>query len=484
MKDRITHEQEDDYIDIGLLLHDLFRGARKFWWFLITLIIIGVSAAFLYSLGNYKPMYQSQASFTVTTSYSENSNYEYSYSFDQKTATQMADTFPYILESELLTDMVKQDLDVDMINGSITASAVENSNLFSLTVTSDNPEDAKMILESVIKNYPTVSQYVIGDTMLNMIQAPNLPTEPYNKRNHWDAAAKGAAFGAVLGLLFLCLYALTRKTIRKEEEIAEMLNVQCLGIIPKVEFKKSRMKKNQELSIHNEKTGEFFHESIRAVALRLFGEMQKKNEKILMVTSTLPEEGTTSIARNLAYALSEMNKKVLFIDAGRKDKKERDVKYGLQQLLSGQCTAKEALVWKDGILYLACPNGFRATEHMTTSGSMKKLIRQLSKAVDYIIIDADSCAHMSETSLIAECSDTVLYVIKQDTAKTRKIMEGIEDLCGYGVSLTGCVLNQMQIGLSGYGYGKYYGKYSYNKYGYGKRYGYGRSYGDDYSKRD
>lgn len=126
------------------------------------------------------------------------------------------------------------------------------------------------------------------------------------------------------------------------------------------------MKKNQELSIHNEKTGEFFHESIRAVALRLFGEMQKKNEKILMVTSTLPEEGTTSIARNLAYALSEMNKKVLLIDAGRKDKKERDVKYGLQQLLSGQCTAKEG-----GLYY----SGFSADAYYIGCGSSGSISR-------------------------------------------------------------------------------------------------------------
>ena len=62
-------------------------------------------------------------------------------------------------------------------------------------------------------------------------------------------------------------------------------------------------------------------------------------------------------------------------------------------------------------------------------------------------------------------------------------MEGIEDLCGYGISLAGCVLNQAQVGMSGYGdgyskYGKYYGKYSYHRYGYGKYggySGYGRS---------
>ncbi len=82
---------------------------------------------------------------------------------------------PYILSSSLLTDAIKEDLGVEAVNGSISAQAISESNMITMSVISQSPEDAKAILESAIKVYPDIARFVIGDTRFNIIDEPTMP---------------------------------------------------------------------------------------------------------------------------------------------------------------------------------------------------------------------------------------------------------------------------------------------------------------------
>lgn len=482
-KERESFTAEDDVIDLGLLIHDFFRGFKKFWWMVLVLGIVFAGAVYLRAHSTYVPMYRSVASFTIMTSDSTNQNYYYNFFYDQSTAEQMAATFPYILESDLLTDLVKQDLGVSYINGSISAKAIANSNLCTITVTGREPVEVYQILSSVIENYPRVSQYVMGDTMLNLIELPQVPTEPFNLFSPYRSTAKAGLVGFALGFVLIGLYALTRKTIRKEEEIRSVLNVPCLGTIPQVKFRRRNKKSSVKLSILNERTGEVFAEAVRGIALRMSRQMEEKKEQILMVTGTMEQEGCTSVAKNLAAAMTALGKMVVLISYAEPVMEKRRAGR-LELVLSGRCAIEDAFVYDEdyGIWTISGRNTASGISGHKEVQNMKWLLEQLKQMVDVIIIDAPPCMQMSSAAVIAECSDTAVYVIRQDFSKTRKVMEGIEELCSFDLDFAGCILNQTQHGLAGYGYG--YGKYGryYNKYGY--RY-YGRYYGRDReSKRE
>ena len=157
---------EDDVIDLGALFWNVIQGILRFWWLIILLAVVGAGAFYLKATSLfYTPMYQSSATFTVLTGGSTDSeNSTYNFYYDTTTAGQLAKTFPYILSSSLLTEAIEEDLGVDVVNGSISAQAVSDSNMITMTVTSNSPEDAKAILESAIKVYPDVARFVIGDT--------------------------------------------------------------------------------------------------------------------------------------------------------------------------------------------------------------------------------------------------------------------------------------------------------------------------------
>lgn len=468
--------QNTNEIDLELLLHDMLRGMLKFWWLLLILVVCFTAGYLGYLYQSYVPMYQSKASFTVSMEGNADSGYDYQFDYNKSTAAQMASTFPYILESEILTDLVKQDLDVEEINGSISASAIDNSNLFTLSVTSKSAKDSKSILDSVIKNYPTVSQYVIGHTQLNMIEAGRTPTEPYNHINVAKSAVKGAFLGVFIWLCLILLYAYFRETIKSEEQIRTKLNAVSLGTIPLIQFKQRKSNAVQDVSIRNKRIPEAFAESIRKLSLRLSKTLAESDGKVLAVVGTNADEGCSMTALNLAYSLAEMSKRVLLV---RQEKENSANTY--QGLEINEKDLKCGVISKvHSISIVSVPNKFRDMSADKKELSFEAFLSEQKSDFDVIIIDAGQGSILSEAASAIQYADLFTMVIRQDDTSSNKIANTIGQLSEYSAEFAGCILNGVSGGLLGYGYGKY-GSYHYASYGYG--YGrYGKKYGYGYGK--
>ena len=91
-------------IDLTMLLRDLLRGLSKLWWVVLILAAVFALGSLVYGVRSYHPMYKAEATFTVETYNANQSGYTFFY--DNHTAAQMARTFPYILDSDLLLERV------------------------------------------------------------------------------------------------------------------------------------------------------------------------------------------------------------------------------------------------------------------------------------------------------------------------------------------------------------------------------------------
>ena len=90
----------------------------------------------------------------------------------------MGKTFSYIVTSGVLRDVVARDLGVGYVSSEISASVMEGTNLFTISVRDASPEMAYDVLQSVINNYPEVAQYIIGATQLTVVDESGVPTAP------------------------------------------------------------------------------------------------------------------------------------------------------------------------------------------------------------------------------------------------------------------------------------------------------------------
>lgn len=468
---------QEEALDLMLVIQDMLRGLRKFWWLIVVLAVAFGAVGAWRSISSYVPWYRCEASFTVNTQESSDDDYVYSFYYDKSTAQQMAKTFPHILASDLLKNLLKEDLGSRYTNGSISANAVADSNLFTLSVVSRNPEDALAILESVIRNYPTVSAYVLGETVLTMIDPPKLPEQPYNSREWINSMVKYGLIGLILGVGVLVLYALTRNTIRLETEIVHKLSKPCLGVIPKVVFKRRSRKGNTAISLRNDRVGYSFRESIRGCALHISNLLTENNYRVLGLIGSVPGEGTSTLTHNLALAMAENGKRVVVLNGAftQPVRTAQGSAFGLEDYLAGGCSLEDILVYKESekIWTISCSRRLTQQEVNLGGGALQELVRQAGELMDLVLVDVPACDKMNQAVPAVELCDALVYVIRQDNVKKSAIMNHIEDLYQYDAKLLGCILNEANTGISGYSYGSYgYGRYGYGRYGY-SQYGYG-----------
>lgn len=474
----MEERDEELEIDLEVLMWNFFRELKKYWWLLLLLILAGGVFGIVRSSVFYRPMYKSSASFTVMTGDGSASDSGYNFYYDKATAGQMAKTFPYILSSNLLQEAIKADLNVGSINGTIKAEAVSESNLITMTVTSASAEDAKVILESAVRVYPEVARFVIGDIRFNMIDNPAQPAEPYNKPDYKRVFLKWSFVGAAAAVLMIGILALMRKTVQDSKDLSAVMNLECLSSLPKVRFKARSRENHQQISVLNGRISQGFKESVLSLALRLQREMDNKNAKVIVVTSSVPGEGKSTAALNLAYAQASYGKKVLFIDGDlrkQSDRKEIISKpgYGLEDIIMKKCQLTEAVEKdkKSGIWVLCGSKSSKNIPKLLNSAALKSVLKALKECMDMVIIDAPPCLLFEDAGILAENADCILYVVRHDFIHRRKILEGVSLLEDTGRPILGYIFNEVPEKRSGYGYYHYgrSGYYDYRRYGYGEK---------------
>lgn len=470
---------------LQIYLSDIWRGFLKFWWVCILITIICALAMAAFSFISFKPVYKVSATFTVQTqdiSASGTGITSYSYYYNRTTAEQLSSTFPYILESNLLQSAVCEDLGIEYLPASITATSVEGTNMFTMQAVGKDPQSTYNVLISAMENYPSVAEYVIGSSKLVMISEPVIPDSPSNSRGTLKYAVFGFAVGVILSCGIIGLYAIARDTIRTKKDIQEKINQNCIGILPKVTFKKYNKDIDRSILIDNPLTGDSFMETVRQLRNSIISELDETSKTILF-TSASPEEGKTTVSANLAIALAKMEKKVILVDADiRNPSVENSIKKYEKYIKSEPDSYSQLKFIPDlGIDVMTFSVSEDNMWEVINTEYLEKVMETLKQKYDYVIVDAPPCALVSDPITIAGVVDTTILVIKQDTVRTTRIKYAIDSLQSVNANILGCVLNSAASGIMGYGY--YYGGYgyAYNRYGY-KKYGYGYGYKYGYGK--
>lgn len=461
-------QQENDYIDLGVLFIDFWKGLKKFWPVVILLVALGMGAVWGYRSVTYVPMYRANASFTVKTVgdvINNEINTAYGFFYDKSTADQIEKTFPYILSSGILQKHLCEELGTTSVNGSISAHVIEDSNLVTLSVTSRDQEDAMKILNAVIVVYPEIAEYVLGEIEFEFLNEPELQNRPINQPNMKKDLAIGGLAGIALSMGIILLYALLRKTIRNEEDLKYTLNTALLGMLPEVKEKKI-------LITETWKKKSRYQEDLYSFQNQVDYLMKKDGRKVLLITSTEPSEGKTTVAVNLALAMAQRGQKVLLIDG---DLRKPDItkklwvpyrEKNMLDVLKGEARVAEAAVYlrEEGIYILRCEKPVSNSVKAISSPGMKILVEQAKEFADVVIIDAPPAGILADAAHFYEYVDGVLMVIRQDWANQNRILDAVQDFPGQGEKLLGCVMNMVQTGFASYGYG-------YSSYGYGYSYG-------------
>ncbi len=461
-------------VSIPDVLHGFFKFLKRFWIFVLLVALLFGAVGGFKTVLTFTPMYRATATYSV-----ELDGYASDY-YGRQVARQLSASFPHIITSSDLMAIVRKDLGVEVLNGKISAKVLDNTNILTVSVTSDSAQDAYDILTSVIKNYPEVAVLVIGDTILKQVIAPVVPSSNYNSMNLVSNIIKWTLAGLLLALAAVLLLSMLSPTILHKNDITETLNIKNVVAIP--EIKKGAKNGNElKLCIKDKSTNRRFYDSISKLRSAVVHACNDSKFKSIIITSTLPAEGKTTVAVNLAISLSHHAKKVLLIECDMRNPSVlstlgyTDCNVPFSDVIRGKQKLGDCVIRENKYLDVLPEKSFnKDASELIASDYMKRLVTFMSGKYDYVILDSPPVTVAADALTLSEFSDAVLYVVRQDYSVKSKIRETAEKFnIGKAIPIV-AVLNRAKksgilSGSYGYGYGYGYGGYGnyYSKY-YGK----------------
>jgi len=283
----------------------------------------------------------------------------------------------------------------------------------------------------------------------------------------------GIAFmlGLFLSVLLAFLLEYLDATFKSIEDVEKRLGMTVLGILPLLK----EILDDKSMKTHFIDNGKSnYSESIRTVRTGVMLSGLDNPHKIILVTSSVPGEGKSSLACNLAMAVGQMEK-VLLIDADmRRPTIGRTFGFspaspGLSNLVAGTETLEQCVNSLEGTGIDVMTSGIVPPNplELLSSKKFKDILMNLSEQYDRVIIDSAPTQAVSDSMMISRLSSAVIYVVKSDATPYHVAEQGIKRMHEVKAPLLGVVLNRVDVSKS-HGHG-YYGKYGY--YGYGQGYG-------------
>jgi capsular exopolysaccharide synthesis family protein len=218
-----------------------------------------------------------------------------------------------------------------------------------------------------------------------------------------------------------------------------------------------------------------FSESIRSARTGVLLSGIDAEHKVLVITSSVPNEGKTTFAMGLAFAHAQ-TKRVLLIDADMRRPtiaKTMGIEKGsagLSDFISGTAQVSQVIHSVEGTTAKLLPAGHNPPNplELLLSPKFSQALAKLKELFDIIILDTPPVQLVSDSMIVARHATGVIYVVKADDTPYPLARLGLKKIRLTGTPIIGVVLNQLDFKKADRYYGEYSGYYSY---GYKRYYG-------------
>jgi capsular exopolysaccharide synthesis family protein len=278
-----------------------------------------------------------------------------------------------------------------------------------------------------------------------------------------------AVVGLVLGIMLALLIERLDNTVKTSSEVEAKLGLPVLATLPIITGK-IRPERHFTENAHS-----IFSEAVRTARTGILLSAIDEPHKSLVITSSVPGEGKTTFAMNLALAFAQ-TKRVVLIDAdmrrpsiGKVYGKDSTAP-GLSNLVSGTTPAQDCMFRVDDTDLYVLPAGVIPPNplELLLSKRFEETLHKLMGMFDMVIIDTPPVQLVSDALVIARRCTGLVYVVKADDVPYQVARNGIKRVRQSMVNIIGVALNQLDFERAD----RYYGEYTgYRKYGYRRYYG-------------
>ena len=269
----------------------------------------------------------------------------------------------------------------------------------------------------------------------------------------------GVMMSAAMGLLLVFLTEHLDRSLRTGRHLEQRLGVTSLGLVPTVRRLKRRQRHHQYLL---ERPMSEYAEAIRSVRKALQLSNIDQPPKVVMVTSTLPGEGKTTLATSLAASMASSGFTTILVDLDLRHPSitrelRQPIKADLIDFVTHRATLEDVIHTDPSVnqlSYIPIKQLTRSPLNLLESQKMSSLIADLRARYDYVVLDTPPALGITDARAIALLADVVLFVVHWRRTKTEPALRGLEVLLDSHARVAGAVMTQVnlrQLAKLGYG---------------------------------
>jgi len=276
-----------------------------------------------------------------------------------------------------------------------------------------------------------------------------------------------ASFLLGFGLLY-CL-GMMRDDFSSLNELSDHLSEEVVGKIPAISMPKPKGR----LAVEGLQKQRFdFLESFRNLrSSLLFMNNGGPKPKTIVIASSVPEEGKSTVSLYLAATIAMGNSRVLLIDADMRRGSLHELfgahrTPGLAEVLDHEIAASNAIVSTgfDNLMFLPAGKAKRNPGELALSSEWRSLITEAERQFDYVVVDTPPVLAADDVSTLASRTDGVLFVVRGSFTSARMARTALDALRQRHINVLGLVFNRaMSSRYEGGYYGKYEGAYGWRE---------------------
>jgi capsular exopolysaccharide synthesis family protein len=429
---------------------DFLATLRRQWATVVVLGIIGATAGF--GLARLTPdSFQSTSSVFVSAQRGDSATELVQGStFTQNIVQSYAElaTMPVVLEPVI--ERLGLNITPPVLARSISAQTPLNTFIIDITVTDNSPDASAKIANAVSDELATAVQRISPKsannvpvvTLQNVARAPvplvrSAPNTPL-------MVVTGLGIGLALGYVFVLLREVLDTRIRSEKDLQRVGETPLLGTISRQSETRGQRERPAGLLAESKA------EAYRRLATNV--EFLDPDTKIgsIVVTSSMPGEGKTTTAINLALAAGELTPRVLLVDADLR--RPSVAKYcgiegavGLTSVLSGQVSVEDAVASWSHIHVLTAGSLPPNPSQIVNSNAMADLLVKLSRSFDLVIVDSPPLLPVTDALALSRITDGALIVVRYKSTRRQQLSGSLRALDAVKARAIGVVLNRVTL---------------------------------------
>ncbi|MBD3868463.1 MAG: polysaccharide biosynthesis tyrosine autokinase [Acidobacteria bacterium] len=289
-------------------------------------------------------------------------------------------------------------------------------------------------------------------SVLDKATPPLYPIKPKKKMNLILGALLGLFSG--IGVVFFLDY--LDHTLRSPEDVEKVLNLNTLSVIPRFE--------------EGDRANRAIKEAYQTLRTGLIFSSNNRERKVLLITSTVPQEGKSSTIARLGQTLAGPGEKVLILDCDLR-RPTQHFHLGTERepgLTSYLAAPRDVTDWKPFVR----PTSYENLDVLTAGPippnppellggeRFRDLLDSVRNDYDWVLIDSPPSMSLSDTSLLADLADMTLLVVQHNQTDKDVIQKNVQHLKRVGANLIGAILNNVDI-QKAYQKDYYYAGYYY-----------------------